>query len=108
MNGIMGMINLLLETNLKLDQQEYAEAVNQCANDLLTIINDILDVSQIESGHISLTESTFDIRDSLQAVFRMLRFRAPAKNLELGIEIDASMPSEISGIASGCGRSLRI
>src|SRR6185312_14395995 len=97
MNGIMGMINLLLETNLTIDQQEYAEAVNQCANDLLTIINDILDVSQIESGHISLTESTFDVRDSLQAVVKMLRFRAAAKSLELGIEIDPSMPSEIIG-----------
>jgi PAS domain S-box-containing protein len=97
MNGIMGMINLLLETNLTMDQQEYAEAVSQCANDLLTIINDILDVSQIESGHISLTESTFDVRESLQAVVKMLRFRAAAKSLELGIEIDGSVPSEIIG-----------
>ena len=62
MNGIMGMINLLLETSLTRDQQEYAEAVSQCANDLLTIINDILDVSQIESGHLSIHQranSTF-------------------------------------------------
>ena len=57
MNGIMGMVNLLLETNLNLDQREYAEAVNQCANDLLTIINDILDVSQIESGRLSLSDA---------------------------------------------------
>ena len=97
MNGIMGMINLLLETKLTMDQREYAEAVNQCANDLLTIINDILDVSQIESGHISFTEAPFDVRDSLQAVVKMLRLRATAKDLELRIEIDGSVPSEILG-----------
>jgi len=97
MNGIMGMINLLLETKLTADQREYAEAVNQCANDLLTIINDILDVSQIESGHISLTEEPFDVRDSLLAVVKMLRLRAAAKALELRIEIDDSVPSEVIG-----------
>jgi PAS domain S-box-containing protein len=97
MNGIMGMVNLLLETNLSLDQREYAEAVNQCATDLLTIINDILDVSQIESGRILLNESPIDIRDSLQAVVRMLRLRAAAKKLELVCEIDPQLPAPILG-----------
>jgi len=97
MNGIMGMINLLLETSLTQDQQEYAEAVSQCANDLLTIINDILDVSQIESGHISITESRFDIRESLQAVVKMLRLRASVKSLELTCEIAPDVPPEIIG-----------
>lgn len=97
MNGIMGMVNLLLETNLSLDQREYAEAVNQCATDLLTIINDILDVSQIESGRILLNETPIDIRDSLQAVVRMLRLRATAKSLELTCEIDPLLPAPIVG-----------
>lgn len=97
MNGIMGMINLLLETNLTGDQREYAEAVNQCSNDLLTIINDILDVSQIESGRISLNEAPFDIRDSLQVVLRMLRLRAAAKNLKLSYELDDAMPEQFLG-----------
>lgn len=97
MNGIMGMVNLLLETNLSLDQREYAEAVNQCATDLLTIINDILDVSQIESGRVLLNETPIDIRDSLQAVVRMLRLRASAKNLELACEIDPALPAPILG-----------
>jgi signal transduction histidine kinase len=97
MNGIMGMINLLLETDLTIDQREYAEAVNQCADDLLTIINDILDVSQIESGHISLTHQAFDVCDSLRSVTKMLRLRAEAKNLELHIEIDDNVPPEVVG-----------
>jgi PAS domain S-box-containing protein len=97
MNGIMGMVNLLLETDLSMDQREYAEAVNQCANDLLTIINDILDVSQIESGRLSLSEQVFDIRDSLQAVLRMLRLRASTKNLQLTSELDDSLPEQFIG-----------
>jgi two-component system, sensor histidine kinase and response regulator len=97
LNGIMGMINLLLETDLSLDQREYAEAVSQCANDLLTIINDILDVSHIESGRILLNEAPFDIRDSLQAVVRMLRLRAVAKSLELTSHIDAALPAQFIG-----------
>lgn len=97
MNGIMGMVNLLLETNLSLDQREYAEAVNQCANDLLTIINDILDVSQIESGRLALTEQAFDIRESLQAVLRMLRLRAMAKNLQLICDLDPGLPEKFVG-----------
>jgi PAS domain S-box-containing protein len=97
MNGIMGMVNLLLETNLSLDQREYAEAVNQCATDLLTIINDILDVSQIESGRILFNEAPLDIRDSLQAVLRMLRLRAMAKNLELTAELDPTLPQQFLG-----------
>ena len=97
MNGIMGMINLLLETSLTRDQQEYAEAVSQCANDLLTIINDILDVSQIESGHLAIHKQPFDVRESLQAVLKMLRLRASVKHLELTSEIDSDVPDEIVG-----------
>ncbi|MGA8597511.1 MAG: PAS domain S-box protein [Bryobacteraceae bacterium] len=97
MNGIMGMVNLLMETNLSADQREYAEAVNQCATDLLTIINDILDVSQIESGRISLNESAIDLRDSLQAVMRMQRLRAAAKNLELTSDLDPNLPDQLLG-----------
>lgn len=97
MNGIMGMVNLLMETDLSTDQREYAEAVNQCATDLLTIINDILDVSQIESGRISLNESAIDLRDSLQAVMRMQRLRAAAKNLELTSDLDPNLPDQLLG-----------
>lgn len=97
MNGIMGMVNLLLGTALDDEQKEYAEAINQCANDLLTIINDILDISQIESGRISFEEGTYDIADSLRAVIKLLRLRATAKSLQLTLEIAPDVPRRMLG-----------
>jgi PAS domain S-box-containing protein len=101
MNGIMGMINLLKSTNLTTDQREYAQAVSQCANDLLTIINDLLDLSQIEAGRLSLANEAFDLRDSLRSVVKLLRLRAGAKDLKLAYEIDPHLPTHI------CGDSVR-
>jgi PAS domain S-box-containing protein len=97
MNGIMGMVNLLRSTDLTPDQRDYADAVSQCANDLLTIINDILDLSQIEAGRLSLTEEPFDAQESLKSVIRLLRLRATAKALALTCEIDPRLPARISG-----------
>jgi PAS domain S-box-containing protein len=97
MNGIMGMVNLLLGTPLDLDQQEYAEAINQCSNDLLTIINDILDVSQIESGRLTFEEGLYDIAESLRTVIKLLNLRATAKNLDLALDIAPDVPSLMVG-----------
>src|SRR5882757_3846586 len=83
MNGIMGMINLLKTTELITDQREYVDAVSQCANDLLTIINDLLDLSQIDAGRLALNREPFDVRESLRAVVKLLRLRADAKELKL-------------------------
>jgi len=97
MNGIMGMINLLKNTNLDAEQREYAEIVSECSNDLLTIINDLLDLSQIEAGHLSLTEEDFDLRDSLNSVIRLLRLRATSKELQLTWRVDPAVPTYLWG-----------
>ncbi len=97
MNGIMGMIDLLNSTELTSDQREYAEAVSHCANDLLTIINDILDLSQIEAGRLSLADDPFDMRESVRSVVKLLRLRAQAKELNLTYEIDADLPTHVFG-----------
>jgi hypothetical protein len=99
MNGIMGMINLLQSTELSVDQREYAQAVSQCAEDLLTIINDILDMSQIEAGRMLLEEEPFDVRDSVNMVVKMQTLRAKAKNLTLTSEVIAAVPPLIYGDA---------
>jgi PAS domain S-box-containing protein len=97
MNGIMGMINLLKGTELSDDQREYADAVSQCANDLLTIINDILDLSQIEAGRLALTDEPFDVRESVKAVVKLLGIKARTKDLVLGYDIDPAVPAAIWG-----------
>ncbi len=97
MNGIMGMINLLRSTDLTHDQREYADAVSQCANDLLTIINDLLDLSQIEAGRLAVSDEPFDMRESVRAVVKLLRLRANAKELKLTYDIDARLPNKITG-----------
>lgn len=97
MNGIMGMVDLLTKSELTDDQREYAEAISQCADDLLTIINDILDLSQIEAGRLSLTEEAFDMNDSLRTVLKLLGLRAAAKGLALTYEIDPDLPAHIYG-----------
>ncbi len=97
MNGIMGMINLLKSTDLTPDQRDYADVVSQCANDLLTIINDLLDLSQIEAGRLSLTDEPFDLHESVNGVLKLLRLRASGKNVALTYEIDSELPLSISG-----------
>ncbi|HEX4773675.1 MAG TPA: PAS domain S-box protein [Bryobacteraceae bacterium] len=97
MNGIMGMTNLLKETDLDLDQRDYVDAVSQCANDLLTIINDLLDLSQIGAGKFSVSDESFEILDSVRSVIKLLRIRAGAKGLNLNYEIDSDLPVAIFG-----------
>ncbi len=97
MNGIMGMVNLLMDTDLQADQREYLDAVSQCANDLLTIINDILDLSQIEAGRFTFTDEPFELEDSVRTVVRMLRIRAEAKGLSLTYNIDRRLPATMYG-----------
>jgi hypothetical protein len=97
MNGIMGMTNLLRDTTLTLDQLEYVDAVSQCAHDLLTIINDLLDVSQIEAGRLSIATERVDVRESLGAVMKMLRLRAVSKGLELTCDVSPEVPPTLVG-----------
>ena len=97
MNGIMGMINLLKTTDLRPDQDEYAECISQCANDLLTIINDLLDLSQIEAGRLALAYESFDPADSLRAIVKLIRLRADAKDLSLNHQIEPEVPARIFG-----------
>jgi len=97
MNGIMGMINLLKSTDLTPDQHEYADAVSQCANDLLTIINDLLDLSQIDAGRLSLTDAPFDLHESVKYVVRLLGIRATIKSLTLRYEVDPDLPLWVVG-----------
>jgi PAS domain S-box-containing protein len=97
LNGIMGMINLMKTTDLTPDQREYADAISHCANDLLTIINDLLDLSQIGAGRLAVDIRPFDPAESLRSVVKMLSLRASTKGLTLRYEIDPRVPSLMEG-----------
>ena len=97
MNAIIGMTDLLLETQLTQTQQEYLSMVQDSGEALLTLINDILDFSKIEAGKFELENSTFDIRDSLGDTMKGLGFRAHDKGLELAIRVDQKIPRHVRG-----------
>ncbi len=91
------MIDLLKNSGLEPEQLEYTEIVGQCANDLLTIINDILDLSQIEAGRLSLAEEEFQLRESLNSVVKLLRVRADQKGLQITWEVSPNLPDRVCG-----------
>jgi two-component system, sensor histidine kinase and response regulator len=97
MNGIMGMIDLLRTTDLTPEQDEYAGVVNQCATDLLTIINDLLDMSQIEAGKMAWSIDDVHLQESVDSVVKLLRVRAQAKELALNYQMDPSLPASLRG-----------
>ena len=97
MNGIIGMTGLLLETDLKPAQRNFASTVQNCSNSLLTIINDILDFSKMESGKLDLEKAPFELRGCVEESLELLALQAVAKGLELCYVPDVSMPNHIVG-----------
>ena len=79
--GVIGMSEILLDTELDEEQQDCAEAIQRSANGLLTVINDILDLSKVESGRLDIEEVQFSLSIVIKDVGKMLRFAAARKNL---------------------------
>lgn len=97
MNAIIGMSEILAQTELKEDQQEYLEIINSSAINLLGIISDILDVSKMESGKIALEKKNFKIWETIEATARMIALEAQEKQLEFIVSIDPAIPEELIG-----------
>ncbi len=97
MNAIIGMTDLLLETQLTTTQHEYLSMVQDSGEALLTLLNDILDFSKIEAGKLELECTTFDIRESLGDTMKGLGFRAHSKGLELAVSVDEEIPKSLIG-----------
>jgi signal transduction histidine kinase/ActR/RegA family two-component response regulator len=97
MNGIMGVTALLLDTDLSTAQRESLHMVRASAESLLRVINDILDVSKIEAGRMSLEPVPFQLREQFDRCMKTLAFRANEKGLALRCDVTPDVPDHVTG-----------
>jgi len=94
-NGVLGMTELTLETELTVEQREYLGMVKSSGEALLTVLNDVLDFSKIEAGKLDLDPIRFRLRDSLDDTLKLLALRADEKGLELTCEVGREVPEVV-------------
>ena len=97
MNGILGMTSLLSETPLTAEQRSYLSAVDHSAKTLLTIIDEILDLSKIEAGKLEIHPAPFHLDECVQSVVELLAPRARAKRLDLAWRVEPTLPKQVLG-----------
>jgi CheY-like chemotaxis protein/nitrogen-specific signal transduction histidine kinase/HPt (histidine-containing phosphotransfer) domain-containing protein len=97
MNGILGMVGLLLETPLNEEQLKYAEAVQESGEALLTVINDILDISKLEAGKVEIETIDFDLAEAVDSAVTLLASKAHAKGIDVGVFIDPAVGRTFRG-----------
>jgi signal transduction histidine kinase/CheY-like chemotaxis protein len=97
MNGVMGMTELVLDTELTSEQRDYLNTVKASADSMLSVINDILDFSKIEAGRLELDPVSFNIRDLVEETVRALALRAHEKGLELTCDVLPEVPEFVVG-----------
>jgi PAS domain S-box-containing protein len=97
MNGIIGMTGLLFTTAVNAEQREYAEAISESAEALMTIINDILDFSKIEAGRIDIEAIDFDVRVVVEEAAKLVTHRIGQKGLAMKVVVDPQMCRAVRG-----------
>ena len=97
MNAIVGMADLLWDTQLTPDQRKYLRIFRRAGSSLLQLINDILDLSKVEAGHIELESIEFDLSDLIEKAIEILAMRANEKGLELACHLAPDVPCALTG-----------
>lgn len=97
MNGIIGMIDVLRNTNLSIEQKEYIEIIANSSENLLSIINDILDYSKIETDQLVFNYNIFNINDLLASVKEVVSLKAKSKGLDFTFQVDSSSVEMVMG-----------
>lgn len=97
MNGIMGLVDLLAQTELTTEQRKYCEIIKGSSGTLLTIVNDVLDFSKIEAGKLVLVNTDFDVRVVVEQTIQLLSPRAMEKGLPLYSSFDDGVPRRVIG-----------
>jgi len=97
LNGVIGMASILVESDLNLEQRDCANTIRVSADTLLTIIEDILDLSKIESGKLNIVNEAFSLSESIEGCMDMVAATAAEKGLELAYLIEGAVPDRLSG-----------
>ncbi len=94
-SGVIGLAEILLDTNLDKEQREFTESIQRSANSLLTVINDVLDLSKVESGKLDIEEIPFSLSVVVQDVCKMLSFAAERKNIHFKSDVRGNIEQDL-------------
>ena len=100
LSGIMGMLDLLLETGIDEDQRDYLNAARLCAESLSELLNSSLEYAALEAGQISLEETEFSVKEMVESAVAQQRAKAEVKGLRLRLALDAALPETLIGDAA--------